>query len=121
MARILERAHPLERDRAADVDVRRGDVDPELHPQRAAEPQLLREPVLGQQVHCVPCEGRDVGWALTGGRSYPPAGSERIGRQAPRSGGVPEPEREARGAEQGGQRSRAGDGAREQQPRRSPS
>ena len=33
----LERGHALERDRVTDVDVGRGDVDPELHPQRPAE------------------------------------------------------------------------------------
>ena len=36
MALVLEGAHPLERNGAADVDVRRGDVDSELHPQRPA-------------------------------------------------------------------------------------
>ena len=39
-----------ERDAAADVDVRRGDVDAELHAQRPAERQLLLELPLGQDV-----------------------------------------------------------------------
>ena len=50
MAGVLERAHPLQRDSAADVDVRRGDVDAELDPQRPAELQLLLEPAGRQDV-----------------------------------------------------------------------
>ena len=41
---------------AADVDVRRGDVDAELHPQRPAELQLRLEPALGQDVDRVACQ-----------------------------------------------------------------
>ena len=50
MPRVLECAHALERDRAADVDVGRRDVDPELHPQRPAELELLLEAARGQNV-----------------------------------------------------------------------
>ena len=48
MALVLEGAHPLQRDPAADVDVGRGDVDPELDAQRTAELELLLEPALGR-------------------------------------------------------------------------
>ena len=54
MPLVLERAHALERDRAADVDVRRGDVDAELHAQRPAERELALELALGQHVDGVP-------------------------------------------------------------------
>ena len=50
MALVLEGAHALQRNSAADVDVGRGDVDPELDPQRPAELQLLLEPALRQHV-----------------------------------------------------------------------
>ena len=50
MPLVLEGAHALERDRAADVDVRRGDVDAELHAQRPAERQLLLELARRQHV-----------------------------------------------------------------------
>jgi hypothetical protein len=43
MALPLEGGHPLQRDRAAHVDVRRGDVDAELDTQRAAERELPLE------------------------------------------------------------------------------
>ena len=67
MALVLERAHPLQRNRASDVDVGRGDVDPELHAQRPAELQLRLEPALRQHVDGVP---REVGEAH-GGLHYP--------------------------------------------------
>ena len=51
---VLEGPHPLERDRAADVDVRRGDVDPELHAQRPPERELALELALRQHVDGVP-------------------------------------------------------------------
>jgi len=50
VALVLEPAHELERDRAADVDVGRGDVDPELHAQRPAELQLSFQAALRQDV-----------------------------------------------------------------------
>jgi hypothetical protein len=53
---VLEGPHPLQRDRAADVDVGRGDVDAELHPQRPAELQLRLEPALWQHVDGVSCQ-----------------------------------------------------------------
>jgi hypothetical protein len=51
---VLEGAHPLERDRAADVDVGRSDVDAELHPQRPAQRQLLLELPFREHVDGVP-------------------------------------------------------------------
>ena len=51
-----KRAHPLERNRPADVDVRRGDVDAELHPQRPAQGELRLEASLRQDVDGVPDE-----------------------------------------------------------------
>ena len=50
MSLVLERAHALQRDPVADVDVRRGDVDPELHAQRPPERELALEPALGEDV-----------------------------------------------------------------------
>ena len=43
MALVLEGAHPLERNAAADVDVGRRDVDPELDTERSAEGELRLE------------------------------------------------------------------------------
>ena len=73
---VLERAHPLERDRPADVDVGRGDVDPELHPQRPAELQLLLEAARRQDVDGVPGQTGDI----HGGLHYPGSGalSEKV-------------------------------------------
>ncbi len=51
---VLERAHPLERDAAPDVDVGRGHVDPELDAQRPPEGQLRLEAAGGQDVDGVP-------------------------------------------------------------------
>ena len=59
MAFVLEGAHPLQRDPAADVDVGRRDVDPQLHAQRPAERELALQPAFGQDVDRVPCELRD--------------------------------------------------------------
>ena len=58
--RVLERAHPLQRDRSADVDVGRGDVDAELHPQRPPERELLLEAALREQVDVIAGKGVDV-------------------------------------------------------------
>ena len=64
---VLERAHALQRDRAADVDVGRRDVDAELDPQRPAELQLRLETALGQHVDRVPREvGEHRGGYTTG-------------------------------------------------------
>ena len=60
MPLVLEGAHPLQRDRPSDVDVRRGDVDPELHAQRPAERQFRRQTALGQHVDGVPRQVRDT-------------------------------------------------------------
>ena len=62
MALVLEGAHPLERDRAPDVDVGRRDVDAELHPQRPAELQLRVELALREDVNRIArwCEGIHV-------------------------------------------------------------
>src|SRR5581483_7570098 len=57
---VLERAHALERDRAPDVDVRRGDVDPELDPERTAERKLALELVFREDVDGVPGELGDA-------------------------------------------------------------
>ena len=69
MAGVLEGAHALERIAAADVDVGRGDVDPELDPQRTAELQLRLEPALGQDVDGVPRQVGDRHRGYTSGRS----------------------------------------------------
>ena len=45
---------------ATDVDVGRGDVDPELDAQRPPELQLLLEPALREEVDVVAGEGGDV-------------------------------------------------------------
>ncbi len=50
MPGVLELAQLAEHDRVAEVDVGGGRVDPELHPQRPVELQLLGEPPLGQHV-----------------------------------------------------------------------
>ena len=47
---VLECAHPLERDPVPDVDVRRGDVDPELDAQRTVERELPLEPAFREDV-----------------------------------------------------------------------
>ena len=47
---VLEGAHALQRDAAADVDIGGGDVNPELDPQRTLELQLLLEPALREHV-----------------------------------------------------------------------
>ena len=60
MPRVLERTHPLQRDRPTDVDIGRRDVDPELDAQRAAERELLLEPARREQVDVVAGEGVDV-------------------------------------------------------------
>ena len=58
--RVLERAHSLQRNRPADVDVGRGDVDAELDAQRPPECQLLLETALRQQLDVVAGKGFDV-------------------------------------------------------------
>src|SRR6185437_4940957 len=60
VALVLERAHALERDRLADVDVARRRVDAELHPQGPAERELALELSLRQHLHGVTCERSDV-------------------------------------------------------------
>src|SRR5262249_52450664 len=54
MPLVLEGAHALKRNGAADVDVGGRDVDAELHPQRPAERELLLERSLREQVDGVP-------------------------------------------------------------------
>ena len=75
VARVLERPHALERDPSADVDVGRGDVDPELHPQRPPERELLLEAALREQVDVIAGEGVDVahGADSTGAGARPDA------------------------------------------------
>ena len=51
VAGVLPLAQPVEHDREAEMDVRRGRVDAELHAQRAPVLQLGLEPALGQNVH----------------------------------------------------------------------
>ena len=53
---VLEGAHALKRDPATDVDVGRGDVDPELHPERTPEGELRFERAGGKDVNGVPGE-----------------------------------------------------------------
>ena len=98
MARVLERAHALERDRAADVDVRRGDVDAELHPQRPARASSFAlEPALpaGRRRRCASAAAMLVRhrarfyWRGRNRRqSVPPplAPFRRIGRTGSRAG-----------------------------------
>ena len=50
MSLVLEGAHPLQREPAPDVDVGRGDVDPELDAERPSERQLLLELACRQHV-----------------------------------------------------------------------
>jgi hypothetical protein len=50
MALVLERTHPLQRDPAPHVDVRRGDVDTELDAERSTERELLLENPFGEHV-----------------------------------------------------------------------
>ena len=59
MPGVLERAHALEGDPPADVDVGRGDVDAELDPERPAERELLLETAFGEEVDAVPRQPRD--------------------------------------------------------------
>ncbi len=66
MAGVLKGAHPLERDRVADVDLGRGDVDAELDPQRPTLGELPVELALGKDVDGVPSEVFDD--AAHGGR-----------------------------------------------------
>ena len=54
MTGALEGRHALERDGVADVNVRRGRVDPELHAQGPAERELALELALGEDVDRVP-------------------------------------------------------------------
>src|SRR6185312_9898635 len=60
VALVLEGAHPLERDRLADVDVARGRVDAELDAQRPAERELALQLPLRQHLDGVTCERSDV-------------------------------------------------------------
>ncbi len=61
MAGPLEGRHALERDRVADVDVRSGDVDAELHPQRAPGGELPLELPFGQYIDGVAREVDEIG------------------------------------------------------------
>ena len=86
---VLEGAHPLERDPAADVDVGRSDVDPQLHAERAVEGELPLEPSLRQYVHRVaggsatPIAGRVYSYnpALLVPRNGPPQVSKKPRRR----------------------------------------
>ena len=60
VAGVLEGAHPLQRNPAADVEVGGRDVDAELDAQRTPELQLLLEPALGQDVDGVAGEILDA-------------------------------------------------------------
>ena len=51
MALVLPRTELAEDEREAEVDVRRGRVDPELHAQRPAELQLLVEAAGGKNMN----------------------------------------------------------------------
>src|SRR5205814_4432352 len=57
--RLLELREPIEDEREAEMDVRRGWVDPELDAQWAAGLQLALELALGQDIDGVP---RQVRW-----------------------------------------------------------
>ena len=85
MTGVLKRAHPLQRDRATDVDVGRRDVDPELDPQRTPQLQLRleRHPPAGGDG--VACEHGDVVDALTGSRWYPARPRPTCASRAPAS------------------------------------
>ncbi len=68
MAGPLERRHPLERDRVADVDVRGGDVDPELDAQGPTGRELALELPVGEHVDGVACQVVDE---IGGGHGRP--------------------------------------------------
>ena len=99
MALVLECAHPLQRDPVADVDVRCGDVDPELHAQRPAERELALEPALGEDVDGVAGQIGDghgpaiieAGPPNTGLESAPP-----VLRRRPSTAAPPKPRRRIR-------------------------
>ena len=59
MPLVLERAHALKRNRAANVDVRRGDVDAQLDPQRPPQRELPFQLSRGQHVDGVTSQLRD--------------------------------------------------------------
>ena len=61
MARTLERRHALERDRVADMDVRGGHVDAELHAQRPPGGELALELALREHVDGVVCQVGEIG------------------------------------------------------------
>jgi len=55
VAGVLPLPQPVEHDRKAEVDVRRGRVDAELHAQRPALLELALEPSLREDVHRMAC------------------------------------------------------------------
>src|SRR2546423_14619836 len=57
---VLEGPHALERNRPADVDVRRGDIDPELDAQRATELELLLQRAFGEHIDRIARELRNA-------------------------------------------------------------
>ncbi len=59
--RVLERAHPLQGNAAAEMDVGRRHVDAELDAQRPPERELAFELAFRQHVNCVPRQLCDVG------------------------------------------------------------
>ena len=69
VALVLEGAHALERNPAADVDVRRRDVDAELDAQRPTERELRLERARRQDVDGVPRELRDAHGATPASRA----------------------------------------------------
>ena len=60
MPGVLEGAHALQRDPAADMDVGRGDVDAELDAQRPTERELALELALREHVDGVPGQLREA-------------------------------------------------------------
>ena len=47
---VLERSHPLERNSVPERDIGGGDVDPQLHPERPAQREFVRELPFGQHI-----------------------------------------------------------------------
>ena len=90
MPLVLEGPHPLERDRAAHVDVRRGHVDPELHAQRPPQRELALELTLRQHVDGV---SRQLGQAHGASLDARPAPLKFPGSDSPQE--VPRGERQA--------------------------
>ena len=92
MALVLEGPHALQRDRAADVDVGRRDVDPELHAQRPAEARA--------SPRARPAGRTSTAFRVSSASPWAPIVRrlERVARERPGRGRVPDAEGQARDA-----------------------